>query len=248
MAYISWEFVRKAKERYWYDIFITEWLRTKERQQELYAQGRTKPWKIVTYIDWVNQISDHQLWNAIDIAFRGSVLYPKDNIVWDNLATLAWELGMKSWWKEWKWDKPHFWIDDIETSAIKAGKKYWVNWDFLYCLSVAETSAGKNIKSSNNVVNAWNHDSWVVKEFDSIKDNFDYIADKLVNWKYLSQRNKVAELSCGGRIKILWRKSCKRTENDYYYASDMDNRHVNMQRCLEKRLWSWDYLNWNYKN
>lgn len=248
MAYLSREFIRKAQEKYWYDIFVTEWLRTQERQQELYSRGRIKPWKIVTHVDWVNQISDHQIWNAIDIWFRGKFLYPQDNKVWDNISTLAGELGMKSWWKEWKRDKPHFWIDDIETSAMKAGKKYWINWDFLYCLSVAETSAGKNMKSKGNVTNAGNTDWWATKEFDSVIENFEYIADKLKNWPYLSQWSKVAELSCWGRIKILWRSSCKRKENDYYYASDdTGNWENNMQKCLEKILWSWDYLNWNYK-
>ena len=41
-------------------IFVTEARRTTERQQELYAQGRTKPGSIVTWLDGVNTISKHQ--------------------------------------------------------------------------------------------------------------------------------------------------------------------------------------------
>lgn len=253
-AYLSSKFIATAKERWWYDIFITEWFRTQERQQKLYAQWRTKPWKIVTYVDWVNNLSDHQLWIAFDIAFRGDTLYPKDNKIWNNLADLATELWLKSWWKEWWRDRPHFRNDnekqntiDIEDIVKDVWKRYWISSDFLYCIATSETSGWKNLKSKNNRVNAWNHDSWKIKEFASVKENFEYTADKLVNWPYLSQWSKVAELSCWGRIEILWRKSCKRTEKDYYYASDIHNRHKNMQKCMEKRLGSWDYLNWSYK-
>jgi peptidoglycan L-alanyl-D-glutamate endopeptidase CwlK len=42
------------------DFTITEGLRTSERQQELYAQGRTKPGKIVTYADGIVNKSNHQ--------------------------------------------------------------------------------------------------------------------------------------------------------------------------------------------
>lgn len=42
------------------DFTITEGVRTVQRQQDLYAQGRTKPGKIVTNVDGVKNKSDHQ--------------------------------------------------------------------------------------------------------------------------------------------------------------------------------------------
>ena len=45
---------------YGFDHKIVEGLRTQKRQQELYAQGRTKPGPIVTHIDGVTRKSNHQ--------------------------------------------------------------------------------------------------------------------------------------------------------------------------------------------
>ena len=47
-------------------------LKLTKEQKELYAQGRTTPGKIVTYT--LN--SNHKSRLAVDIGFRGSVLYP----------------------------------------------------------------------------------------------------------------------------------------------------------------------------
>lgn len=55
-------------------MFVVEGVRTVQRQQELYAQGRTKPGQIVTYKDGVKFKSNHQLHPdgfgyAVDCAF-----------------------------------------------------------------------------------------------------------------------------------------------------------------------------------
>lgn len=55
-------------------MFITDGGRTTERQQELYAQGRTKPGPIVTNADGVTKRSNHQaaadgFYHAVDCAF-----------------------------------------------------------------------------------------------------------------------------------------------------------------------------------
>ena len=89
----------------WDIIFITEWFRSKERQEYLYAQGRTTPWDIVT---WVKH-SNHQDWNAIDIAFKWDSLYPTNHSKWEKL----WDIANKYWinWGFDLWngvDKPHF--------------------------------------------------------------------------------------------------------------------------------------------
>lgn len=43
-----------------YDFTITEGVRSTQRQQELYAQGRTKPGTVVTNVDGVVNKSNHQ--------------------------------------------------------------------------------------------------------------------------------------------------------------------------------------------
>jgi peptidoglycan L-alanyl-D-glutamate endopeptidase CwlK len=57
-----------------YPMMVTDGLRTVQQQQALYAQGRTKPGKIVTYVDGIRKRSNHQAKNdgfghAVDCCF-----------------------------------------------------------------------------------------------------------------------------------------------------------------------------------
>lgn len=85
-------------------IIITETWRSPERQQDLYAQGRTKTGQIVTW----TLFSKHMIGEAIDVAF----LIPFDKITyngdWEKLGALG-ELSGLRWGGRWKpSDKPHF--------------------------------------------------------------------------------------------------------------------------------------------
>lgn len=256
--------VERVANELGHEIFMTDWYRSPEEQNALYQQGRSKPWQIVTYLDWINNLSDHNLGIAFDIAFRWDKLYPSDKKIWNDVADIAMELWLMSWGKEWDWDRPHFrleldrWVpteevketlEDVELVAKEVWEEYSISSDFIICVATAETSLGKSLKSKNNYLNTWNHDSWATKWFDSIKHNFQYWMDALVNWPYLSKRTNVAELSCWWRINALWWDHCKPTKEDYYRASSDFNRHNNVTTCLSKRLW-WekeDYDNYNYK-
>lgn len=50
-----------------FDCTVVSGLRTLEEQQELYAQGRTKPGDIVTNADGIINKSNHQSGNAVDV-------------------------------------------------------------------------------------------------------------------------------------------------------------------------------------
>lgn len=100
------------------DFTVIEGVRTKERQQKLYAQGRTAPGNIVTNVDGVKKKSNHQAkadgyGHAVDI-----VPYPVD---WDSISKFdniavamklaACELGVDIvWGGDWEnfKDYPHF--------------------------------------------------------------------------------------------------------------------------------------------
>lgn len=104
-------------------VFITESFRTQERQIDLYQQGRSKPWNIVTWVDWVQDKSEHQIWKAIDIAFHWEELYPADFAIWREVWDLA-----KVYWIAWGYDlwgkdKPHF-QDDWTIPAQKELEEY----------------------------------------------------------------------------------------------------------------------------
>lgn len=82
-------------------IFITETWRSQERQNQLLASGASKV-----------KHSNHQDGLAVDIAFRGSELYPKDMQEWKKVANAAYGLGMAWGYDLWSHtgfiDKPHF--------------------------------------------------------------------------------------------------------------------------------------------
>lgn len=78
-------------------VFITETTRTQARQDCLAKAGFSK----------VAQ-SLHQKGVAIDIAFRGAELYPKDHDLWREVADVAKKCKMDWGFDLWAWDKAHF--------------------------------------------------------------------------------------------------------------------------------------------
>ena len=97
-------FLAEAKKQ-GLDIFITETGRTKERQQELYNQGRTTPGRIVT---WTLNSKHLIPSEAFDIAFNKPTLYPKDMNLWNKLGEIAKQFGIHWGYALWGVDKPHF--------------------------------------------------------------------------------------------------------------------------------------------
>lgn len=97
-------------------FIVTQGLRTKEEQAELYAQGRTKPGKIVTWTLNSNHISGL----AVDLAplIDGKLNWDEDGKLgaWPVIATAmknaAIDMGeIITWGGDWegkKRDRPHF--------------------------------------------------------------------------------------------------------------------------------------------
>lgn len=105
------------------DFTITEGLRTTKRQQELYAQGRTKPGAKVTNADGVKNKSNHQakadgFGHAVDIyPFVDGAVRVNEKYVIPHLENIAAHIlkvakDMKinvEWGGGWKfYDPPHF--------------------------------------------------------------------------------------------------------------------------------------------
>ena len=113
--------VKRAIEISEVDFMVVEGLRTKQRQEELYAQGRTKPGKVVT---WTMK-SKHIDGLAVDIApcnKDGSINW-NDLKMFDKMADAVFkaaeEIGVKiRWGRDWdmdcirgekgETDSPHF--------------------------------------------------------------------------------------------------------------------------------------------
>jgi peptidoglycan L-alanyl-D-glutamate endopeptidase CwlK len=102
------------------DFTIVEGVRTVQRQQELYAQGRTKPGKIVTNADGVSNKSNHQAkadgyGHAVDLdPFVNGSVQVNDvaglKRISDHIKSVARLNGINVvWGGDWKFvDHPHF--------------------------------------------------------------------------------------------------------------------------------------------
>lgn len=95
------------------EIFVTEAYRSQERQEYLYSLWRSIPWSIVTK----TTNSNHTKGIAVDVAFTGSELYPRDHDLRRNIADSAKNYGIDWGYDLWGRDKPHFqdnWVPFIE--------------------------------------------------------------------------------------------------------------------------------------
>ena len=101
----------------YFDCTVTSGFRTTEKQQALYAQGRTKPGKRVTNADGIISKSNHQSGCAVDVVpyptmwsdekklreFGGFVLGAAAALKEQGIINIDIE-----WGGHWGWDMPHF--------------------------------------------------------------------------------------------------------------------------------------------
>lgn len=113
-------------EKEGYKVRITECLRTKEEQDALYAQGRSKPGAIVTNAKGSSYQSMHQWGVAFDICRNDSKgpYYDKDGF-FDKVGKIGQSVGLE-WGGSWKSikDKPHFQLPDWGSGSLMLRLRY----------------------------------------------------------------------------------------------------------------------------
>ena len=119
------ELIRKCADQE-LQIKIGETLRTTAEQDALYAQGRSKPGKIVTNAKGSSYSSYHQWGTAFDI-YRvdgHGAYYDKDGF-FTKVGKIGVTLGLE-WGGNWKsiTDKPHFQLPDWGSSTSGIKKKF----------------------------------------------------------------------------------------------------------------------------
>lgn len=103
---------------------ISETYRTVAEQNQLYAQGRTKPGKIVTYAKGSTYSSQHQWGVAVDYFHNVSGnLYP--SAFMKEVAAYAKKIGL-AWGGDWKSfkDTPHLYLPDWGSDTSKLKRQY----------------------------------------------------------------------------------------------------------------------------
>lgn len=103
--------VLTAMDALGFTMRVTDGLRTTEQQQELYAQGRTKPGKKVTNADGVVTRSNHQAYgdgfgHAVDCCFLDDHGVPtwREDFPWRCYGETGKAVGLK-WGGD--WNSPH---------------------------------------------------------------------------------------------------------------------------------------------
>ena len=163
-------------------VFITEAYRSQERQNYLFKQWRTYPYKDNKKVTWTLN-SNHTKWLAIDIAFKWNKLYPNDIHSWKQIAEIANKYNIEWWYDLWKTDKPHFQCNwkplDIKAEPMK---QYWkeINW----CPSTVYWVKVKFMSASSKIV-------WLMKlkGVNTTKDSYILIHPKVVErgWDYMKK-------------------------------------------------------------
>lgn len=162
---------RKRFDPWWSEVtkkypnaVVFETKRSQERQNRLYAQGRTRPWKIVTR----TKTSNHKDWNAVDIVFRNAWklerAWPYNDLI---------EIANKYWIRNLKpTETCHF---ELDTSV-----KY-----------PTEAKTSVPAINSTNTPSVW--DSFKNLAVDDLKLLQNLVADKIRDWQiwYLDVRTLV---------------------------------------------------------
>ena len=142
----------KECEKQGLQIKIGETLRTKEEQDALYAQGRTKPGKKVTNARGTTYSSYHQWGTAFDI-YRadGKDAFNDDDGFFSKVGAIGISLGLE-WGGNWKSipDKPHFQLPDWGSSTSGIKKKFKTPEQFKKTWPATE---------EKQIVEGWQHDA-----------------------------------------------------------------------------------------
>ena len=108
---LAWALVGYCAYKHDIWLTVTQGYRNNQTQDELYAQGRTTPGKIVTWAKAGE--SDHNRRMAFDVAVldkSGTPTWPDDEVLWGRIGAVGKALGL-SWGGAWgKRDLPHFYI------------------------------------------------------------------------------------------------------------------------------------------
>ena len=108
--------------------------------------------------------------------------------------------------------------------------KYGVRMTVAVCIAKADTSLGRELKTTNNVANVGNNDRWDRVHYKTIEAGIEAVFRTLSN-RYIGRNKKIWELSNWWR-KVLWLPPC--WNGNYCFATSSDNRNINLSNCLSE--------------
>ena len=171
--------------------FIVETYRSHQKQEDLYAQGRTRPGNIVTHVRAGGSFHNYYPTLAFDIAFNipASAGGPWSRLeLFEKFAVIAKELDIE-WGGDWKYfvDRPHFQVPRY--SIPKAWGEEPVQWNSLP--KWAESYVKQENRTDFRVEVPFDR-AYIVTQANEIKE-LDLEVVNIVNAKlYLKVRNTIA--------------------------------------------------------
>lgn len=132
-------------------IGIGECLRTVAEQEELYAQGRTKPGNIVTNARGTSYSSQHQWGIAFDFYRNdGTGAYNESENFFERVGSLAKSIGL-GWGGDWASikDRPHLYLPDWGSTASKLKQQYGTPESFMKSWGKPENQKPSESKPEN---------------------------------------------------------------------------------------------------
>ncbi len=115
---------------------------------------------------------------------------------------------------------------------------------FVMCIWLAETTLWRNLASSYNVWNVWNNDRWDRKQLKNAR-SWIYLIISTLNNKYFNRYSFINEMSWAWR-KTSELPSCKE-QWTYCYATDTENWHRNVIKCMSHIKWNYVPDNYNFR-
>jgi hypothetical protein len=104
---------------------------------------------------------------------------------------------------------------------VEESVSQWIDPTFVMCVGLAETTLWKYLKTSYNIWNVGNTDSWSTYSFSNPREWVKWMAQTFNN-VYLSQYTQIQQLSRYGN---------KNTKKPIYASSDF-NWHNNIVKCM----------------
>lgn len=106
------------------DLIVTSTYRDAEAQDALYAQGRTRPGKVVTQVRGGGSMHNYRL--AFDVVpVRSGKAVWSDDALWRKVGALGQAVGL-DWGGAWRRfrDRPHFqWTGGLSIKDLQAGRR-----------------------------------------------------------------------------------------------------------------------------
>lgn len=128
---------------------IGECFRSVEEQEELYAQGRTKPGNIVSNARGTTYSSQHQWGIAFDFFKNVKGQEYSDSAFFAKVANLAKSIGL-AWGGDWTGfvDKPHLYLPDFGDTTSILKSKYGTFEKFKAIWNATDTSTSTTVTTS----------------------------------------------------------------------------------------------------